>query len=206
MLFRSDAVDKALREYPQGLITCDLADADLAKKLVELAEQEKFVVLGVNAGDAAEGIATILGLGVPAEQLSRLLLGGIGSRLVCKLCPKCREEYLPAVDELAAVRIDAAEAVTFWRAPQDGCEVCGGTGYLGRTGVFEVASGRTLQHYVAKAADTGTLRKAAAKDGMVSLAAAAIGLVKAGVTSLDEVRRVMASGGTKQPRAEQPAR
>jgi type II secretory ATPase GspE/PulE/Tfp pilus assembly ATPase PilB-like protein len=199
-----EAVEKALREYPQGLVTCDLTDAALARKLVELAEQGQFVVIGINGGDVAEGIGTLLGLGIPAEQLARVLLGGVGSRLVRKLCPKCREEYLPPVDELGTVRLDPATASTFWRAPPDGCEVCGGSGYLGRTGIFEIAAGRTLQHYVAKAADASTLRKAAAKDGMVSLSAAAVELVKSGVTSLDEVRRVLASSSPKTSRAGQP--
>jgi type IV pilus assembly protein PilB len=200
-----DAVEKALREYPQGLVTCDLTDPALARKLVELAEQGQFVVLGVNGGDVGDALTTILGLGVPAEQLARVLLGGVGSRLVRKLCPKCREEYLPSVDELAAVRLDATAAVSLWRASVEGCEVCGGSGYLGRTGIFEVAAGRTLQHYVAKAADAATLRKAAVKDGMVPLSAAALDLVKAGVTSLDEVRRVFAPTPSKAQRAGQPA-
>lgn len=199
-----EVVEQAMREYPQGLVTCDLTDAALARKLVELAEQGQFVVIGMNGGDVAEGIGTLLGLGIPAEQLARVLLGGVGSRLVRKLCPKCREEYLPSVDELGAVRLDPASAVTLWRASADGCEVCGGSGYLGRTGVFEVAAGRTLQHYVAKSADAVTLRKAAVKDGMVLLAAAAVERVQAGVTSLDEVRRVFASTASKTSRAGQP--
>lgn len=200
-----DAVEKALREYPQGLVTCDLADAALARKLVDLAEQGQFVVVGINGGDVGEAISGLLGLGVPAEQLGRALLGGVAGRLVRKLCPKCREEYLPPVEELTAVRLEPTPPLTLWRAPADGCEVCGGSGYLGRTGVFEVAAGRTLQHYVAKAADAGTLRKAAIKDGMLPLSSAAVDLVKAGVTSLDEVRRAFASPAGKTSRAGQPA-
>lgn len=200
-----DAVEKALREYPQGLVTCELTDPALARKLVDLAEQGQFVVLGVNGGDVGDALTAILGLGVPADQLGRLLLGGVAGRLVRKLCLKCREEYLPAVDELGTMRLDPAAAVTLWRAPAEGCEVCGGTGYVGRTGVFEVAAGRTLQHYVAKAADAATLRKAAVKDGMVPLAAAALDLVKAGVTSLEEVRRVFASPSSQTSRSTPPA-
>lgn len=200
-----DAVEKALREYPQGLVSCDLTDPALARKLVDLAEQGQFVVLGVNGGDVGEGVGAILRLGVPAEQLGRVLLGGVAGRLVRKLCPKCREEFLPSVDELVAVRLDATADVTLWRASVDGCDVCAGSGFLGRIGIFEIAAGRTLQHYVAKAADAVTLRKAAVKDGTVLLAAAAVERVKAGVTSLEEVRRVFASPSSQTSRSTPPA-
>lgn len=199
-----DALEKALREYPQGLVACDLTDAALAQKLVGLSERGQLVVLGINSSDVAGGIGVLLGLGVPAEQLGRVLLGGVGGRLVRKLCPKCREEYLPPINELGTLRLDPSFATTLWRASTDGCEVCGGSGYLGRTGIFEIAAGRTLQHYVAKAADASTLRKAAAKDGMVPLNVAAVELVKSGVTSLDEVRRVLASASTKPTQSKPP--
>lgn len=188
------AVDLALREYPSGLVTCDLKDPDLAKKLVEQAEQGKLVVVGVRGNDAADGIAAVKALGVDAAVLGRVLLAAIGSRLVRRLCPKCHEEYLPSLDLLAKLKLDPATAPTLRRARQGGCAVCTETGYLGRTGIFEIASGRTLNAYVAKGADAKVLRQAAVKDGMKSLQHDGLAKVAAGVTGIDEIQRVFAKG------------
>lgn len=188
------AVDLALREYPGGFVTCDLKDPDLAKKLVDQAEQGKLVVVGVRGNDAADGIATLRGLGVDPATLGRVLLAAIGSRLVRKLCPKCHEEYLPSLDRLAKLKLDPAAAPTLRRPRQGGCPICTETGYLGRTAIFEIASGRTLNAYVAKGADAKVLRQAAAKDGMKPLQHDGLAKVVAGVTALDEVQRVFAKG------------
>lgn len=188
------AVELALREYPGGLVTCDLKDPDLAKKLVEQAEQGKLVVVGVRGNDAADGITTLRALGIDAATLGRVLLAAIGSRLVRKLCPKCHEEYLPSLELLAKLKLDPAAAPTLKRARQGGCAICTETGYLGRTGIFEIASGRTLAAYVAKGADAKVLRQAAVKDGMKPLQHDGLAKVAAGITGIDEIQRVFAKG------------
>lgn len=188
------AVDLALREYPAAFVTCDLKDADLARKLVDQAGQGRLVVLGLRGNDAADGIANLRALGVDATILGRVLLGAVGGRLVRKLCPKCHEDYLPSLDLVARLKLDAAAAPTFRRAHQGGCPICTETGYLGRTGVFEIAAGRTLNAYVAKGADAKVLRQAAAKDGMRPAQHDALLKVAEGVTSIDEVQRVFAKG------------
>lgn len=186
------AVDLALREYPGAFVTCDLSDADLARKLVDQAGQGRLVVLGIRGHDAADGLANLRALGVDATALGHVLLAAVGGRLVRKLCPKCHEDYLPSLDLMAKLKLDPAAAPTLRRAGPGGCPICTETGYLGRTGVFEIASGRTLNAYLAKGADAKVLRQAAAKDGMRSLQHDALGKVAEGVTSIDEVQRVFA--------------
>jgi type II secretory ATPase GspE/PulE/Tfp pilus assembly ATPase PilB-like protein len=188
------AVDLALREYPGALVTCDLHDADLAKKLIEQAEEGKLVVLGIRGDDAADGIAKLRSLGVDAAVLGRVLLAAVGGRLVRKLCPKCHEEYLPSLERMAKLKLDPAAVPSLRRAHQGGCPVCTGTGFLGRTGIFEIAAGRTLNAYVAKGADAKVLRQAAVKDGMRSLQHDAFRKVADGMTSIDEIQRVFAKG------------
>ena len=122
--------------------------------------------------------------------LARVLLGAVGSQLVRKLCPKCRQEYFPAIETLVKLKIDLGADVTLFRAAPGGCAACTGTGYLGRTAACELAAGPTLREYVARAADADVLRKAAAKDGMASIRRAAITKAARGVTSIEEVQRV----------------
>lgn len=188
------AVDAALREYPQVLVACDLKDPELANKLVAQAAQGLLVIVGVRGADAAEGLASLVSLGVAPDQLGKLLTGSIAGRLVRKLCPKCREDYLPTPDELATLKVDPGSRPTLHRAAAEGCGVCGGTGYLGRTGIFEIAAGRTVNQAVAAGADPAVIRQAAGKDGMVAFRKEARRLVIEGVTSLDEIQRAFRKG------------
>ena len=187
-------LEKAVRDDARVLATCDLEDADLARNLAAQAEQGRLVIVGLRGGDAVDGIANLAGLGVAGDALGRLLVGSIGGRLVRKLCPKCREDYLPSPEELAWVESAARDRAALYRARQGGCGVCGGTGYLGRTGIFEIAAGPTLNRSLAAAADAKELRKAAVRDGMVPLANEARRLLAEGVTSLAEIRRVFRKG------------
>lgn len=184
------ALDAALREYPNVFATCDLEDADLAKRLVAQAGEGRLVIVGLRAADAADGIARLIGWGVDPQAVARVLLGAVGSRLVRKLCPQCRQEFFPAVAALDRLGLDPDVDVTLFRPARAGCSVCTGTGYLGRTAACELAAGPTLQAYVSKAADAGVLRKAAVKDGMVSVRQDAIVKAARGVTSIEEVQRV----------------
>jgi type IV pilus assembly protein PilB len=184
------ALEAALREYANVITICDLEDADLAKRLVAQAGEGKLVIVGVRAADAAEGVARLTGWGVDPQEVGRVLLGVVGVRLVRKLCPKCRQEFFPAVAALGRLGLDPDVAVTLFRPARSGCSVCTGTGYLGRTAACELAAGPTLQAYVSKAADAGVLRKAALKDGMVSVLHDAIAKAARGVTSIEEVQRV----------------
>lgn len=184
------ALDAALREYPNVLATCDLEDAAFAQRLVAQAGEGRLVIVGLRGVDAADGIARLMALGVDPQALARVLIGAVGSQLVRRLCPKCREEYFPAIDTLVKLKIDPEADLTLFRAAAAGCAACTGTGYLGRTAVCEVATGPTLRAYVAKAADADVLRKAAVKDGMITLKHDAITKAARGATSVEEVQRV----------------
>lgn len=188
------ALDRALREYPRVLVACDLKDPELAQRLVAQAADGLLVIVGVRGADAAEGIAGLAHLGIAPDQAGRLLLGSIAGRLVRRLCPKCREDYMPTPDEIATLKIDPGTRPTLHRALQGGCGVCGQTGYLGRTGIFEIAAGRTVNQAVAAGADAAVIRQAATKDGMNPLSREARRLVAEGITSLDEIQRVFRKG------------
>lgn len=183
------AVDEARRGYPGALACCDLKDPELAGKLVAAADEGLLVVIGIRGEDAVDGLANLMKLGIAPEVLSRALLGAVGGRLVRKLCPQCREDFLAPPELLAKLKIDPTERSTLPRAAEKGCDVCTGTGYLGRTGIFEIASGPTLNRYLAKKADGKVLRQAAMKDGMRLLQQEGIARVADGVTSLEEIQR-----------------
>ena len=183
------AVDEARRGYPGALVCCDLKDGDLAAKLVAAAAEGLLVVIGIRGEDAVDGLTNLMKLGIAPETLAQVLLGAVGGRLVRKLCPKCKQEYLPPLELLAKLKGDVSVETTFSRPVEKGCEVCTGTGYVGRTGIFEIAAGPTLNRYLAKKADGKVLRQAAMKDGMRPLQQEGIARVADGVTSIEEIQR-----------------
>ena len=196
-----DAITEALRDYPSVIVTRDLRDRELAVELARLADDEKLVILSMKASDAIDAVSRLLASGVPQDVLARTLLGSLAQRLVRKLCPKCREEYPTPGEVLARLKMTPEQLPHLRRASPQGCRVCHGTGYLGRVGIFELASGPLLRQAIASRADQRILRQAAIKDGMAQMRDAGMALVVAGVTSLEEMQRVFAAAAAPKPDA-----
>jgi type II secretory ATPase GspE/PulE/Tfp pilus assembly ATPase PilB-like protein len=194
-----DAVATAMLEYPRVIVTRDLKDRALAVELARLAADSQFVILSMKASDAVDAAARLVACGIGPDVLARTLVGSLAQRLVRKLCPKCREEY-PTPGEVLARLKTTPEKLPHLRKPSaHGCRLCRGTGYLGRTAVFELASGATFRQAIAAKADQKILRQAAVKDGMQPMREAGMNLVVAGVTSLEEMQRVFAAAAAARP-------
>ncbi len=191
------ALQQALREYPQVLVAADLQDQELAAELVSRAEAENLVVVGFGAADAIDGIGKLLALGADREKLAASLLGVVSQRLVRKLCPKCREKRPAPPELLVRLKKTPEEMPTVHVASKEGCRLCNGTGYRGRSGVFELAGGDTVRIGIRKKADRTVMQKAAVRDGMRPLSEAGMRLVAEGVTSLEELQRAFRSPGKK---------
>lgn len=183
-------------------MTRDLKDQTLACELARLAADDQLVIVSMKASDAVDAVSRLLASGIPADVLARTLVGSLAQRLVRKLCPKCREEY-PTPAEVLARHKTTAEKLPHLRKPStQGCRLCRGTGYLGRTAIFELASGSTFRQAIAAKADAKILRQAAAKDGMQPLRDAGMSLVVEGVTSMEEMQRVFATTSSAKPTVE----
>ena len=102
------------------------------------------------------------------------------------------------------MKLTAEQLPKIFKASADGCRLCQGVGYLGRTGLFELASGGTLRRLIAAGATPEQLRQGAVKEGMQSLRDAGMQLVVAGSTSLEEIQRALA-GKPATPPVPQPA-
>jgi|688.fasta_scaffold99722_2 hypothetical protein len=186
------ALTAARREYPKAIVTRDLRDKPLLLELVKLAASEQLVVVSMKAADAVSAVSQIAACGTAPDLLGQAIVGVVAQRLVRKLCPKCREPVPPPPELLARLKLTAAQLPQIQRAAPQGCRICRGTGYLGRTAIFELASGTQFRRAVAANAQPQALREAAVKDGMRPLAAAGLALVAEGVTSVEEVQRALA--------------
>lgn len=195
----TDALAAAMREYPQAIITRDIRDKPLLLELVRLAEESQLVVVSLKANDAIDAIARLMLSGVPADVLARVLVGSLSGRLVRRLCPRCRESGAPATDLLRRMHRRPEQVPEIWRAAAEGCSLCQGAGYLGRTGIFEFATGTRVRRGVEANGKPPVLRELAIKDGMVPLEAAGFAAAVEGATSMEEVERVLAA--TTAPKA-----
>jgi hypothetical protein len=189
------ALADSLREYPKVIVTRDVRDKDFVVELVRLAGEGYLVIMSLKAADACEAVARVLGCGVSPRQLGSTLLGSLSQRLVRRLCPKCREQTPPPQQLLARLKRTPEQVPHIHKASAEGCRLCGGSGYLGRTAAFELASGTDLRKAIAAGASPEQLRQAARADGMTPLQDAGLALVVGGTTSLDEVQRAL-SGKT----------
>jgi len=125
---------------------------------------------------------------------SSALLGVVAQRLVRKLCPSCRTRVRYTKPFLAERHVDPAEVpvASGYGAADGGCDDCHGTGYRGRVGVFEIlAMDEEIEHLFLSSAPSEEIRAAAIRAGMRTLRDDAMEKVAEGITSLDEVIRVI---------------
>jgi type II secretory ATPase GspE/PulE/Tfp pilus assembly ATPase PilB-like protein len=191
------------------IVARDVRDKELVVELVRLVGEGKLVVMSLKAGDAVEAVARVLACGVEPKALGGALLGSVSQRLIRRLCPKCREEMPPPEPLLAKLKLTAEQLPKIFKASADGCRLCQGVGYIGRTGLFELASGGTLRKLVAAGAAPEQLRQGAVKEGMEPLREAGMQLVVSGATSLEEIQRALTGkpvAAPAPPPAATPAR
>lgn len=185
----SDVLTQAMRSYPQGVVTHDLKDPELAKLLVDMAAGEQLVIVSISAPDSIGAVASLLKMGVPREALSKAVVGVLAGRLIRRLCPVCREAFATPPEMAAKLRFPLERVPQLYRASPIGCRLCRGLGFASRTGIFELAEGKTFHAAILKG-DRKMLAQAAVKDGMRPLTMAAVDMVLAGETSLEEQQRV----------------
>jgi type IV pilus assembly protein PilB len=177
-----------LRQDPDIMLVGETRDKETARIAVEAALTGHLVFTTIHANDAAGTCIRLVEMGVEPFLIASSLIGVIAQRLVRRICPRCKESY--TADEVTAAYLGIPEGTPLARG--QGCQGCGFTGYAGRLGVFEVLDGDDeLRHLVAEGSTSQTIRNKAVSRGMVTLKDYAIGLLKEGSTTVDEVLRTV---------------
>jgi len=186
---------KVIRAMPNVIVVRDLVDAETVAMLCREISEERLIIGTVRAKDSAEALLRVLALGVPAATLAGGISGVLNQRLVRKLCPACREAYAPTPQILGQLGIPEGRVQAFYRPPQQPeqvCPQCGGLGYKGRTAIFELLKvGDAVRKVLRSGPKPDLLRQAARKDGLRSFQEEGALLVAKGVTSLQELMRVL---------------
>jgi type IV pilus assembly protein PilB len=177
-----------LRADPDVLLIGEIRDEETARIAVQAAMTGHLVLTTLHTYNAASSIARLKDMGVEANLLATSINCIVAQRLARRLCAECREEYIAGREDLAELGLpDAGEHVTLYRPT--GCVTCADTGYRGRVALYEVMP---IQGQVRRLMGSSTeeIFAAAVEQGMKTLREDGIRQCLAGVTSLDEVRRV----------------
>ncbi len=182
-----------LRQAPDVIMIGEIRDPETAMTAVRAAGSGHLVLTTLHAPVASAAVHSMLRLGVHPHLLSSSLLGAISQRLLRTLCPRCKVRY-----EVPSERL--FDDVRQWLAPgqgeylygPQGCPECYMTGYSGRTGVFEMLPvSPEIRQLIDDRAPTSVLRQKAVEEGMVEFRHSALLKVAQGVTSIEEVIRVL---------------
>jgi type IV pilus assembly protein PilB len=182
----------SLQQNPDAVLLGDIPDAATATLALLAAQSGRRMLCATFADDAVAAVARIASLGGEASAVASALVGAVGQRLVRRLCSHCRGEYVASPDVLRALGLSAAEADTpFYQSV--GCDRCDHTGYRGRVGIFEVLRvTEKVRRLITARAPEDDIRDAAIAGGMVTLAEDGLARARSGVTSVEELLRVVA--------------
>jgi type IV pilus assembly protein PilB len=191
-LMFATALRSILRSDPDVVMVGEIRDGETAKISIEAALTGHLVLSTLHTNDAPGALARLNEMGVEPFITGAAVSAVLAQRLARRLCPHCAEPYLPSRAELLSLRVDptALEGVTFHR--RNGCARCADTGYRGRIGIFQLLDvSERLEQLAAEKASREEIERAAQAEGMRSLWDDGVAKAVAGLTSVEELARVL---------------
>lgn len=185
-----------LRQDPNIILVGEIRDNETTELAIQAALTGHLVFSTLHTSNAAGALPRLIDLGAETFLLASTMNAVLGQRIVRKVCPHCKVQYTPPqpiIDEMKAVLgkyyPENGKAPSFYKGK--GCDECGGSGYIGRVGIFETLpitekiAALVLQH-----SDSGTIEKEAINEGMITMKQDGYLKVLQGVTTVEEVLRV----------------
>lgn len=182
-----------VRQDPDVIMVGEIRDAETAHIAIHAALTGHLVLTTLHTDTAAAAVPRLIDLGIEGFLLKSTLRAVVGQRLVRVLCDRCKTPHALTADDLAddprlaATGFEAGDVV---HRPV-GCERCGGTGYRGRNGVFEILEmSDEVRRLVGPQTDSHTIDQAAMHAGMTTMLDDAVAKCRSGMTTVPEVFRV----------------
>ncbi len=183
-----DALRSLLRQDPDVLMVGEIRDAETATIAVQASLTGHLVLATLHTNDAVSAVTRLINMGIEPYLIGAALRGVLSQRLVRCLCPTCREPYNPP--QALRRRIGSLPEGQYYQ-PR-GCDACKGTGYSGRIGIYELlVVSDDFADLVSRNPTLGDLRRAAQQQGLMSLLNDGLRKASEGITSLDELLRVV---------------
>ncbi|HEX9729222.1 MAG TPA: type IV-A pilus assembly ATPase PilB [Gemmatimonadales bacterium] len=189
------ALKAFLRQDPNIIMVGEIRDIETGGIAIKAALTGHLVLSTLHTNDASSTITRMIDMGIEPFNVSSAVNLIVAQRLVRRICVDCKGDHVYAADELAALGLtpEAAEGIAFKKGT--GCDTCGGTGYRGRAGLYEVmALSPELRRLILRGASTADLQDQAVSEGMLTLRMDGMVKVRKGVTSLEEVVKETAAG------------
>ena len=194
-----EGLRSALRQDPDVIMVGEIRDEETAEIAVNAALTGHLVFSTLHTNNAAGAFPRLIDLGVNPKVITSAISISIAQRLVRKLCPLCKKEVALKADEKATIErilktlpknTPMPKKLTSWTAV--GCATCNSTGYKGRVGVYEaILTDEKIEKIVKENPSEREIRNAAKGQGILNLPQDAIMKMLTGVTSLDEINRVI---------------
>ncbi len=188
----ANALRAILRQDPDVILLGEIRDHETAKIAMQAAQTGHLVLSTLHTDNAPSSVTRLLDMGLEPYVIASSLIGVVAQRLVRRLCTDCRRQYTPEAEVLRALNISDADAAHFVFYRAVGCETCNQTGYRGRIAIYEVMRvTEKIRRLVAQNAGEEIIREAAVSAGMTTLGEDGLTKVKAGITTADELLRVV---------------
>jgi type IV pilus assembly protein PilB len=187
------ALRSILRSDPDIVLIGEIRDHETAQIAVEAALTGHLVLSTLHTNDAPSAITRLTEMGIEPFLVGSAVDAVLAQRLARRLCSKCKEPYEPTPEALVAARVEWAlegGIPTLYRSI--GCSSCSGTGYKGRLALHEVMMvNEEIERLAVEHAPATAINDAALRSGMVTLRNDGMAKVLQGVTSIDEILRVV---------------
>jgi type IV pilus assembly protein PilB len=188
----ADGLRSILRQDPNIILVGEIRDAETAGIAMQAAQTGHLVLSTLHTDDAPSCVTRLSDIGIEPYVTASALVGVVAQRLVRRLCPDCRCRYTPEAETLRAMGLggDEMSDPTFYRAV--GCHKCNRTGYRGRVGIYEIMRVTDdMRRLIAQRDAETQLRDAAIGSGMISLGEDGLLKAMAGMTTPQELLRVV---------------
>jgi type IV pilus assembly protein PilB len=194
-----------LRQDPDVILIGEIRDQETAEIAISAALTGHLVLSTLHTNDAAGAVSRLINLGIPPFLVASALLGAVAQRLIRTVCPRCRESYEPdpslvdlglRIPENGAEEAPSSNPPSALHPPQfsrgRGCSYCYQTGYQGRRAVYEVLPvSPAIRRLILEGAGDTRVKEQAIREGMRTLRMNAMTAVRRGVTTIDELMRVV---------------
>jgi len=187
----STGLRSILRQDPDIIMIGEIRDKETAEIAIQSSLTGHLVLSTLHTNDAPSALTRLIDMGIEPYLLTSSVIGVLAQRLVRKICPHCKVAYVPSEREIYDLRLSLEDVLSKQFFKGSGCELCYGSGYKGRHGIYELMIlNNALKEQLLKSADANKLQELALSQGMSSLRREGALLVLQGITSSEEVLRV----------------
>ena len=184
-----------LRQDPDIVMVGEIRDGETGEIACQAANTGHMVFSTIHANDTITAVFRFLELDVEPYMAANSISAIMGQRLVRRLCSECRVPYKPKPELLKKLNLPASKVERFYRAhteEDNNCPTCGGMGYWGRIGVYELlVVTDEVRDLIREKKSAAEIKKLARRNGMLSMKEEGLRLVVRGITSLSELQRVV---------------